>query len=65
MATTTTTRTGRTWYGRPVYGVEIADETGRIMFRSFSRQEAEKLAAKLRPLVADKPAGPLANLLAE
>lgn len=64
MATATVTRTGRTWYGRPTYSVEISDSTGKITFHGDTRKSAELLAKAMPLIVANRPVGPLSQIIA-
>ncbi len=64
MPTTTVTRTGRTWYGRPTYSITIEDRTGKIAFHGYFRKEASALGAAVGALIGDRPVGPVAEIMA-
>jgi hypothetical protein len=65
MATITVTRTGRRWVILPSYSVIIQDSTGKIGFHGNGRKGARLLAAALRPIVGNRPVGPMATIIAE
>lgn len=66
MLTVTAVRKGRTWWGlRSAYSVIINDPTGTITFHGFLRRDAKVLVRTLGPLVAGRPVGALADILAK
>lgn len=60
----TAARTGRTWYGRPVYAVTLTDSTGQLIFNGFTRRDATMLTTIFAPLVGNRPIGAIANIIA-
>jgi hypothetical protein len=65
MPTVTVKRSGRRWLILPAYSVSIVDPTGAITFSGYSRVEAIALAITLRPMMGNRPVGPLAQIMAK
>ena len=63
--TITVKRSGRRWLILPAYSVEIVDPTGKITFSGYAHVEALALAATLRPMIGNRPVGPIADILAK